>query len=730
MANYDQIMRALRNADAAGDTEAARRLAQMARAARPTTGGGVIPSGRFAGMTFDEVRSRVAAARSPEGAAASERATADLNQRAQDEMILAQNAGADPGLNQLVSTAQGLPFVGEWTDEAYGAIGDMLGVEGVGDRIRATQDAMERQRPVQSTALQVTGGVLGAVPLAAASGPTVVANAPTSLAAQATAGAVGGATLGAAEGAISGAGRNEEDRSRGALTYGALGGVLGGGIGAVAPAMQRGLRNIVARFKTSDVRTIAKQFGISPDAAQVVKRSLMNDDLDAAEAAIRRAGGDAMLADAGPGTRQLLDDAMSAGGPATRIGRDAVEARAAKAAPEINRALDNVLGDVEGVRSAARGISTRTAPMRQAAYDRAYGTAIDYAADAGRNIEGVLSRIPPRTLQSAVQEANDAMRAAGVRNMQIMAEIADDGSVVFREMPNVQQLDEIKKALGSIGAESVDQFGRPTAAGSRANRLARDLRDAISEAVPSYRTAVKLGGDKISEDQALALGRRALLAQTTREDVGEFVAGGVSREARDAFKRGLRGYIDDTLARVQRTITDPNIDAREAMTAIKQLSSRANRQKISDVLGEAQARKLFDVIDRATVKLELRAGVARNSQTAIRTAGREAMDTALAPGMIGSAARGEPVNAAKRIVQTLTNTTPQADLARRQSLYAEIAKALTNIRGAEAEQAMALVRQAMAGQPVSEAQARRVANLLTTAGALGAHQTGMKLLSK
>lgn len=41
MATYDQIMTALRNADAAGDTAAATRLAQMARAAQPTPSGAV-----------------------------------------------------------------------------------------------------------------------------------------------------------------------------------------------------------------------------------------------------------------------------------------------------------------------------------------------------------------------------------------------------------------------------------------------------------------------------------------------------------------------------------------------------------------------------------------------------------------------------------------------------------------------------------------------------------------
>ena len=36
MAEYDQIMQALRNAHAAGDTAAAQRLAQMAKAAKPS----------------------------------------------------------------------------------------------------------------------------------------------------------------------------------------------------------------------------------------------------------------------------------------------------------------------------------------------------------------------------------------------------------------------------------------------------------------------------------------------------------------------------------------------------------------------------------------------------------------------------------------------------------------------------------------------------------------------
>ena len=52
MAEYEQIMRALRNAHAAGDTAAAQRLAQMAQAARGQTESAALPS--------DQIRAGVA----------------------------------------------------------------------------------------------------------------------------------------------------------------------------------------------------------------------------------------------------------------------------------------------------------------------------------------------------------------------------------------------------------------------------------------------------------------------------------------------------------------------------------------------------------------------------------------------------------------------------------------------------------------------------------------------
>jgi hypothetical protein len=653
----------------------------------------------------------------------------EMDRIAEDEIILSRNPAA---FNMATKAVQGLPFIGEYMDEAMGAASGAIGgdAEFATRTMRDTQGAMDRQRPGTSFAAGMTGGIVGSIPMAAAAAPALISAAPPALAGRVIGGAAIGAATGATEGAISGYGAgNDGDRARSAMERGIIGGAFGGAAGAALPAISAGVKSIAETIKGRDVGVISRVLGISPGAAKVVKKYVENDDLAAAQALLRRSGADAMLADAGPNTAQLLDSAVQAGGAAPRIARGAVESRAARAGQTLSRTLDTVLGPPAGVREGARGIAQRTSAIRQQAYTRAYSAPIDYAADAGRKIEDVLGRVPPRTLSAAISEANDAMRAEGVRNMQIMAEIADDGAVTFRQMPNVQQLDELKKALGSIARNETDAItGRISGAGLRAKKLAGQLSEAIADAVPSYRTAVKLGGDKIAEDQAFDLGRRLLSTGTTREQASE-VLDGASREAKAAAKQGLRSYIDDTLANVQRTITDPNTDAREAMTAIKSLSSRANQQKLRMLLGN-QADKVLDQIDEAAAHLELRSAIARNSATASRIAGKQAMDEITEPSALGELLSGRPAEASKKVVQFFTGQTGEARVEQQQQIYAEIADALTKLRGPDAEAALRSVEKAIAGQPVNSAEAARIGRVLASGGALGIYQTGTQSQSR
>ena len=622
---------------------------------------------------------------------------------------------------------QGAPIVGEWLDEAVGLVSPEAA-----KNMRATSDAMERQHPIQSGALNVLGGVAYTAPLAVMG------------AGQKTADFVGragskigrlarvmgaGAAAGLPEGVASGAGREAGDRLRGAAVYGAMGAGLGAALAPVADLAGIGAAALARRMKKLDVAAIAREFGIDTAAARTVKEALINDDLGAAAARLGKLGDDAMLADAGPATQALLDAASKTGGKALAVTRDAVEGRSAAFGARLPSKLDSILGTTaKGVKTAAREISESTSGVRRAAYERAYSTAVNYADDAGRKVEDVLARVPPSTMLTAIKEANEEMRSLGLKNMQIMAEIGPDGSVVFREMPNVRQLDEIKKALGNIGREAVDKFGRPTGQGIRYSRLAGELGGAIGDAVPAYRTAVRLGGDKIQMDDALDLGRKLLFANVNVEDVYGFVRKGLSSEARAAMVQGVRETIENTMSAVRRTITDPNVDAREAMKLVTELSSRKNTSKLRLALGKAKAEALMDELDKQATALLLRGAVARNSDTAIRGAIQGQAKTELTPNVARRVAGniGNPLDAAKEFTRALAGIDARSMGDAEKAMFAQIADALTRIRGADAQRALVAVQGALAGQPMKDAEAKLIGRMITD-GVLQIHQSARQL---
>ena len=646
-----------------------------------------------------------------------------------DAALAAQRMGAGQGA--AATFIAGAPFVGEYFDEATGKIMQMQGRSPeIGQEIaRQSREQFREAMPKTATALEVGGGIVGSLPLVASGAGLVQKGA--GLLQKSAIGLGLGVFGGGIEGAVSGygAGEGPEGRKEEATKRGVFGAGVGGLLGAAAPLFGAAAKSVVRRIKRLDVATIAEEFGTDRKTANVIKSFLVNDDLDAATRRLADLGEDAMLADAGIGTGQALDVSMSTGGRALRVGREAIEERSRIAGRKLASALDDVLGTPTGVKTAARDISQRTAAVRQKAYDAAYRQPIDYAARGGRKIEAVLERVPPRTLNSAIQEANDAMQEAGLRNLQIMAQVADDGSVVFREMPNVQQLDFLKRALGDIAQSEVDDFGRLTGAGIRANRLAGDLRDAIGEAAPAYKRAVKLGGDKIAEDNALRIGKDILTRRVKLEDVRDAMRG-ASVEAKQAAKRGLREGIEETLSNVRRTISDPNVDAREAMQLVKEMSSRANRAKLRQILGQSETDRLLKELDRTAAALELRAVVATNSKTAVRQAGQGAVEQATEAGPVGALMQAKPAQAAQKMIQELTGATDAATVARREDIFAQIAEALTRKRGREAQKALETVRRAMQGQPIRDEEAAQIVKAAGVPLVSGLYQSGMQVLER
>lgn len=688
-----------------------------------------------------------AIARIMEGATPAEESTASF-----DRQTIAQHPIAARGAKFV----QGVPFAGEYADEVIGATFGPAAMQAT----RATQSAMDRENPVESTALGVAGGVAGSIPLAMAVGPTVLAQAPAALPAQMAAGAASGAAAGAIEGAVSGYGAgNDGSRAASAAQRGLIGGALGGIMGGVAPAVAKGAGNLWQRYKGSDVKVIADELGISDAAARVVKKAIEGDDLVAAQAAIDRAGSGGMLADAGPGTQKLLDAAAVYGNKAPGMVRDVVDSRAAASGRAMQEQLDVTFGrpgattstDVaiydpefaarqaetvkreadgwvrpSGIEGIKREIRRSTAEGRSKAYEAAYAAPIDYSSNSGTMLESLFKRVPA----AAWRRADELMRLEGEQSQQILAQIADDGSVTLSRLPDVRQIDYLTRALNDVAdaADGQGKLGGTTAVGRATGNLSKAIRSTLRSAVPEYGKALDTAADAISRTKATDLGRNILRAGTSREDV---IMGlkDASKAEIAAAKAGVRQYLDDTLANVRASITSPTADINEFRKLAQELRSRASREKLTALLGKQQADALYSTLDKELTSLELRAALATNSKTAARQGVNDSVMAETGPGVLNRLAQIDPLHPNKLIVESLTGTSDAARQLRAGGIYDEIANVLLTKKGTDAKLALSIIDKARKGQPITDAQAQLIGRAVGTSVLIGGHQTGTQALS-
>jgi hypothetical protein len=629
-----------------------------------------------------------------------------------------------PVASRAATALQGVPFIGSYTDEAVGMFNPQAG-----EAMRQSVEAVRSQRPGQATALEI-GGAIAATPALIAAAPAAIApfvTGATSLGGKMLRGAIVGAGAGTLEGTVSGYGRGEgEDRLREAGAGAELGAGLGFVTGGLLPGASAAIRAGWENIKGRSVGQIAQTLRISTDAAKVVRTALENDDLVAAAAALDRAGSSSMLADAGPATGQLLDVAVTSGGSAPRVARQAVETRAEQAAERMTTVLDDVLGAPEGVLTTQRGIRQGTQEARNRAYRVAYAQTIDYSRGRGRYLENLLKRVP----QSAINRANELMRLEGVESAQILAEVAENGAVSFKKLPDVRQLDYITRAMGDVAEQqnALGKLGGTTQLGRATANLQRDIRKVLKAEVPQYGDALDVAADAISRVKATEAGADIInKPNMTMEAVKDFFRG-TSKAERNAAKAGLRSALDEKLARVKAVATDQNIDIREFRILTQDFSSRSMMNKLNTLLGEQEANILMKELDENITSLQLRAVIARNSATAQRIATKSAVEDITSPNalqmLVGEGPDAGPVNATKRLVAVITGTTKEARALRQMGMYDEIANTLVSLRGSQAKLALGLVEKAMAGDALNETQARIIARALTTPAAMATYGFG------
>lgn len=619
---------------------------------------------------------------------------------------------AHPGIPQggLVSAGlgagQGVGF--NMLDET---VAGMRAATGEGDydydlaRMREAERRAKEEHPVAYHGSKVGGAVGTAV----AAAPLTVSGrlaAGSTLAPRMLAGATDGAVLGGAAGL--GEGEGVQDR----LTQGGIGAGVGATLGTAFPLAASGASWLYELGRNAlQARPVAQQAGTSPEALRLLNRVMDADGSlgPAGQANMARAGSEAMLADAGPNARAVLDTAIQRGGPGAVAARQAIGDRTGRSAANINAALDNTLGQPQGVTAARTTIREGSAGARRAGYDAAYAQPINYAAPQGRALEDLIrTRVPA----PVIQRANALMRLNGDQSRQILARVADDGSVTFERMPDVRQVDYITRALNDLASSGDGQgaLGGQTAIGLAYQNLSREIRGTLRGLVPEYGQALETAAEPIRRSQAVELGSRLFSPSMTRDQVRE-AARGMTNPEREAVAQGVRSQLDDLMANVTRTVQDGDTPAREAIKAIRDLSSRANREKLYEVIGPQRAQALFDQVDRATASFNLRASVADNSKTFARQATEQTIRDATQPGAIGKAAQGEPINAMRRIAQLITGMTPERIRGREDAMYSEIARLLTR-RGGAGQQVYDAVQRLGATDADTALMARRIAGLL------------------
>lgn len=456
-----------------------------------------------------------------------------------------------------------------------------------------------------------------------------------------------------------------------------------------------GLPNKMAAAEAPKVlaKAAAPKTGFTRPTTEAVVRGLIADGALGPEGIDRllAAGDNSMLADAGPATRAILDTVIQRSGPGAAAARSAVEGRAAQAGPTVERALDEAFGPAQGMQTAETGIRQGSASARDATYKAAYAKPIDYSSQAGMAIEGLTKRVP----KGVVDLANRMMQLEGEQSAQILAKVADDGTVTFLRQPDVRQLDYITRALNMAAKSGEGQgaLGGQTDIGRLFGNLARDIRDQVRTAVPEYDTALRTAADPIRRREALRFGEGLLDPKLARDEVRDTIEAMTGPELA-AVRQGLRANVDEVLANVKTVISDPNIDARQARKALQDLSSPAAREKIRMILdNEGQANRLFAELYKATKALELKADTATNSKTFGRLATEESVNAQIKGGAVNSALRGEPINAAKAFIQSVTGRTAAGEQAMADATYEEIANMLTGPQGADAMDLLRLLSQ-------------------------------------
>lgn len=435
-----------------------------------------------------------------------------------------------------------------WGDEAEAFLRSKLGqgtyAQQLG-QIRGELGQYHKENPVLAPSLEFAGGMLpGLASMAVPGGQAAGAMQLARAAAPMTSGLLKSGALGALTGAVSGAGAADKDRASGALA----GGVIGGTAGVALPLVMRGATTgakwLSERLKPTEAKaTVGAARNLN---SQLARANVTPAELAAQMAADKAAGVPSMLLNAAPRLEK------SARMVVKRVGAGADELE--------NALFEQRFGSRERVhQQAVKGLhpgdyyadeERLVAELRQKAgtlYDKAYAHGsvddprISAILDAPelKNAYNTAREIAAGQMSLAKMRGEDPSKFALKEVYKAHVDPTTKAmTFTLHEVPDVRTLDYMKKALDAqITAGYKSDNAAVLAKTGTMKDIRNELRTALKDLVPDYRTALHTYGGDIEVIEAMRAGMKDFNKMDHEQVIG--LVSKMSQAEKEAFRTGV-----------------------------------------------------------------------------------------------------------------------------------------------------------------------------------------------
>ena len=515
-----------------------------------------------------------------------------------------------------------------------------------------------------------------------------------------------GAAIGGTEGLLYGFGAGEEgERLDESIEQGIFGAITGGVLNPLIQPLTYGYQRLIAGLKDESTEKIGALLGIGNEAVDIIKDTINagGSSLEEMIGNLRRGGlgkDGGMIADADIATQVITDAVAAAGGVSAsqinRVLRDRVSSNFTGMTSSLDQNIAQLpkMEDFPTIsqdpKEIAKQNAIKTRPARNEAYQKAYKTQIDYLSPKGQKVQEALDEIDEGTLTQILSKINSRIRKSegDVTELAFKRNVGQDGTEYLSlvDMPTMKQLDFIKRELSDIAFNSAGVLApdRVLPTMSREAKDALELRyqlsKALKEANPDYAKAVKLGQDKITSENALAMGYDMLDPSVTPQMVARMVKDAGEMDL-DYARLGIRAKLERVIGEMRPTPSRMP-DSKELDEIFKILSSRDNRQILQTVLSPKEYKKIVKDLDKAEVAIKMRIAVAENSKTAIRSnVNKTLTDATDASKTVKQVlAEGRGVEATRMMIQRI-NAVEAVSKRDKQIILKDLANAMTATRG-------------------------------------------------